>query len=808
MKTYYVMGLSLFALLMSGFNSLYARPAEGSCAGYEFPIEGDEVDSTKPVWALRNGVILYDSATGSNRKPGTLQFGERLYPKKISSGADSGRILVRKSSQRWNDSAGWVDRHEVLCRIEPLKTQKSPDQKAFINTSEGRGVPAYPGYGTKKCSSCPKLGRFQLYFIFAKDPDNKRYLVSQEFNLTVAAGHPLTGWVDEKFIIRWNTTLQVRPKENIKILWAEPEKRGQTKEEYTLFKGGKAWFKMPYHMPLLGKVKKNGEQYYKVAAPGVGMSAIESFGRITGIIETIMKFKNMDVFFLIDGTLSLKPYIEQAKSMAINTVNLFKDDPNYAGISFRFGFRIYRDVYAGNDGIGELSALTGDCTPVFAGDDSSALPKAPRESRLPDREGYNASHARQFNRVLSPVQASTHIISKDDGFPEALFAGLNQAVRDISSCPGHRKMLFVIGDAGDNLYDVPSRIVRNLKKKFPNKPVVFFVQAPGTANGCSEQDEKQCSAKSCTKACAYRRFQRQADRVLKNLYGSDYRNNRLSMQREQDFAKIIEKSLAGYGRTDIPVDFVRRLRNGDAVHDAVEALLKRYPQKGDLPVLNLRLLAETACKRMSKKECREGVNHNVHFFNISIDKYKDKMVEEMWMKEADFDKWKVILAKLRRISGGFKKQKGQFVHALLSQIQMLLGTPPLGELKEIRQQLADRQESLPFREDSPLLQYKPDEIMRIRDECEFNRLINWIDSIAGILNKVYSSPTKKITVQSDLFPSDCGFISEKGKNIKRIKVTNISPFHEGDDAYSYRQNLTDNKNDDRPIYIVPLEFLP
>ncbi|MCP4700026.1 MAG: hypothetical protein GY862_24715 [Gammaproteobacteria bacterium] len=471
MKTFCVMGLSLFALLISGFNSLYARPAEGSCVGHEFLLDGDEVDESMPVWALRNGASLYSTKTGSDKNPGDMKFGELLYPKRISLGAGSGRIEVRKSSQRWDESAGWVDRHEVLCRFEPLKSKKSLDQKAFINTSEGRSVPAYPGYNARKCSSCPKLERFQLYFIFAKDPDNKRYLVSQEFNLTAAAGHPLTGWVDEKFIIPWNTTLQVRPKEDVKTLIAESE-AGQR----IILSGGKSWFKMPYHLPLLGMVKRNGEKYYMVAGLGAGMPAVE-----------------------------------------------------------------------------------------------------------------NLSHG---------------------------------------------------------------------------------------------------------------------------------------------------------------------------------------------------------------------------IFYISIDKYEKDIVKEMWMKEADFDRWKVILEKVRKIrSGGFKKQKKQFVSALLSQIQMLLGAPPLGALKEIRQQLADRQESLPFREDSPLLQYSPDEIETIQ-VCEFNRLIKWIDSISYILGKVYSSPTNKITVQTDPFPNDCPFISEKGKNIKRITITNIAPFHKDDDICSYRQNLTDNKNDNRPIYIVPLEFLP
>lgn len=530
---------------------------DGSCEGHSFLLQEDQktVDTTMPLRVLRQDAPVYSDTSG-NHSTKKLKFGETVEALLISKGQDHGRVKVARQGDLPEDALGWMDRQDLLCRINPLQNDKGLERKAFIKTppkpikiggrrvTEKSVVIAYPDNQHSSCGNCKELSRFEMYFIYAQDNSSQRYLLAEEFNLLQPK--PLVGWVNHNDIIPWNSALQLRPKEEVRHISAFPEQLSSktleiTPEHGVELTGGNIWYKFPLHLPLLDIVKQKGRPFYRIAAPGIGMRGItdvQEMDNRTGDLEAL--FKQVDIFFLLDGTRSMQPSLDAAKAFVNEITTTLPRKTSYKETHFRFGFRVYRDDFAGNRGIGKGAELTGSCT---------ANTRTTQQNQ------------QQFERQIKTVQESHE--TTDRTFEENLFIGLGQAVKDMANCPNRLKLLFVIADHGDNESSVPNTMINKLTKTFTTLPVIFFIQTPNQQPYNSRYQS------------AYERFQTQGKEILKQVYrkvsnrvnASDYfftltRNTSSDIQ--SDLIKQVVQQVGNYSRSDM-INEVLQKNSGRAV---------------------------------------------------------------------------------------------------------------------------------------------------------------------------------------------------------------------------------------------------
>ncbi|MCP4698599.1 MAG: hypothetical protein GY862_17370 [Gammaproteobacteria bacterium] len=779
------------SILLCNNTQVQASVTDGKCAGYSFPLRSDgiTINTTLPLRVLRQDAPVYYGPHGNSLKK-KLKFGDILKAIRIDANAfRRGRIHIGKYGARpGSSSQGWMDREDLLCVSRPLRNENGLERKVFIRTvpeiemeagsqpsAQPYKITVYPSPGGTSCNGkCRYLSRFEMYYVVAEDQTTKRYLLADQYNLTEAP--PLVGWVDAGSIIPWNTSLQIRPAEDVNHITASPRKKSSGKEGI-VFAGGKIWYKFPYHLPLLEITEYEGTKVYRVAAPGIGMRGFENPN--TAPME---KFKQVDIFFLLPDTFSMKDLLGAAKTLADHIADTLQENPAYKGTHFRFGFRVYRDDFAGNKGIGEGLPLTGPCEL---------------------RSDYVKVNREKFRSKLYAVHTSIGDIRRDDGYPENLFEGLHQAARDMAaSCSENLKLLFVIADSGDNTEEAPARVIDSLTKNSDNLPVLFFVQPP--------KDPSKADIPAYRDA--YERFGKQARAILTRVYAKlpgevDLQNHLLFLQEESPgrIKTELEKTVLGkviqYSRSDIINEVLLRIRNGESIAHLIDNELKT----GDLPGLYWQLFKEKACPKLGPRllgsQCREQKSHRIIDAYIPVSK---ETVEEIWISERDLHAWITILRPLTKLRGAASVQKEGFIRALAREIQEHLGDPPLEERRgNLSRQVLKRRIALPIRKHSPLMQYTLEEI-RGMENCEFNRLVNWVNGIHRVLIRVVGAPTYKVSFSLEDFQRPCHRISAKGNNLKRIKLDRPRPLEPNNESnYSYAHAFRGER-----IYSIPTNFLP
>jgi len=153
-------------------------------------------------------------------------------------------------------------------------------------------------------------------------------------------------------------------------------------------------------------------QYANIAYYGRKQSGIKNSSPQEITIEDIQKLgKNIEIFFLIDATLSMSPCIKAVAHLIKNSVNLFKDK------NITYHSAVYRDI---NDGIHRF-------------------------------EEWNNTSERSLDTWLNTIK--TKNFNTDENFEESLFYGILQAThcwkRKFIYKSGTR-LMFVLGDTGNN----------------------------------------------------------------------------------------------------------------------------------------------------------------------------------------------------------------------------------------------------------------------------------------------------------------------------------------------------------------------
>ena len=181
----------------------------------------------------------------------------------------------------------------------------------------------------------------------------------------------------------------------------------------------------------------------------------------------------------------------------------------------------------------------------------------------------------------------------------------------------------------------------------------------------------------------------------------------------------------------------------------------------------------------------------------------EDVVEEVWLKSDDLDKWLSLLrefenARLDRLSGAELRQA--FVFTLADALAKILRKPLHENTGEPLRAYLQQQGGVPVRDDSPLFRYSINELMNpaIVLDCEIVRLLIWTHDALQILNIVYHGNRRPV-YKVEKFPGEC----PGGAAIPFI-ASEIQAAPLGPDP-NMRYNHSFQKAN---VYWVPKEFLP
>jgi hypothetical protein len=774
----------------------HALPGEGSCVDFPFPGINSTTPITEPVpikmvnliRTLREGVPVYREAVGSAIIK-YLDFDTDVKPIKLS----AKRIQVTEAYS--NTPLGWIDKHELLCQVtNPLMVKGLP-RKAFVKIAtdtEDYRTPAYPSPDRNECSSpaCEPvsyISRFQNYFVFAIDEAQERYLLANGFLLTGVRRFPLIGWIDKKYLIPWNTNLGIRPQNddpNPKTPpiagYFKPLKNPDQKQKPEVeLMAGNLWYTFPLHMPLIEIV----DGYYHVAAPGIGMKGFEKDTQSSLVESAIEKLKRVDVFFILDGTASMNPYIEGVKTVVQDIVEVLRHQPEFKETTFRFGFLVYRDHFADKLPKDALCQER-DCEKLCDNGICETMPLANIECKADTAIAKEIGS--DFEAQISAVKATR---SDRDDYPENFFGGITAAISALASCEDNAKLVFVIGDHGDREKHIPQLVIDRWQRNF-DKLAFYFIQTPSNKSLTSQSYYKT----------AYNKFRQQALDFLHRLYPSQYspKEHFLSLNETDLVAKIVDRVKA-YSDSAIINELEQVVSSGASVKQAIE----KFRRKEDFPVLYWDWVEKEFCQQVGE-QCEKSITHQVQDFYIPIK--AGEMQTEIVLIERHIDQWVKLLTPLTRLSGGLSPQelRQKFVDILAEEIQKVIGEPPitLDDPRSLLDILEQGKNALPLNKKSFLLQYSFEELLKKIPDCELKWLIAWLRDTRAGLTKILANPTLKVSYTLEDYPPTACPLTNKGKNIKKMVFGPRQKLGE-DDSYRYGHALKGIT-----LFWLPMELLP
>lgn len=814
-----VCGLYLIVFWLTiGFWANNAPAGPGSCDNralemFYFPIGADgEIDRVHIVKILTQNTPVYQNAT-SLAVIDTLNFNTSLRVLALQ----GDRVQVGHVSTL--TPLGWVDRSALLCGIAPLKSEKSGlEQKLYIRTAtEVRQdtpstVKAYPASDLQDCDGqCRELSRFEGYFVFDVDASRNSYLLSETYKLDDTS--QLVGWVsgDNGFI--WDTAYGLRPGEDLVF----PEEHEMAGEERTVcayqslddavmypqerclpILGGDRWYLSEQRIPLLERVEHGGQTFYKVVLPLAGTGAeYQKEGGTIRIIEPgqigreqdyggLQSMKHVDVLFLIDGTKSMVHHLDAIKGsrergidgVVQQIMKTLQEDDAFQEAQFRFGFRIYRDTYAGDLELGEGLSLDNQC-----------------ELTIENKERNLREFETTIDRVVVTEEAQ-------DDYAENLFGGIRQAIRDLAPCSENTKLLFIIGDCG---YDAEAQQQRDLTPiamtdlvdrlrgngEFKNI-VTFFLQTPKDSASVGNPQEYER---------AYNLFTDQARSILTQIVGPERVNEIDNYLLTTDAADVNQKILNGvkqFSNTEVINELIVDLRGGTALKDAIQRL-QGSEQYNNIPGLFWDLIEQGSCKQLGQ-QCQERLYDTVLDGYIPV---SDDLVEDVWLKSDDLDTWLSLLRnfdndQLLQLSGTELRQA--FVNAMKDGLEKVIRKPLYEDTGEPLKDYLKRKGGLPVSDTSPLFRYS---IADLQDpeavpDCEIIRLAIWVNNSRQMLNVVYHGDLRPV-YSEEPFPGEC----PTGAHIPFISGDiQSTPLGQNPDM---RYNHSFQKAN---VYWVPKQFLP
>lgn len=834
-------GLMIAALAVAG--GVMAMPAhaeiQGACSRAYFEDPGATGDirpdgrviRNEPIAILRGGAEVYADPDGGSRVTETLEFGERIF---ITS-EDNGFFSVNRDTRdKATRDFGWVRGQDLLCRSSPIQNDDGISRKFYVRTQatfseDGVGsIRAKAGPETEDCAGingrCRELTRFTLYYVYAMDELSRRVLL---LGTPESEGDtPLVGWVNLDDGYLWDTRFGLRPRENLVFDdavgdWKAGEERRaclyETLEEaenatddicFVPILGGNRWFNYSLRIPVFDRVEHNGKAYFRVALPsaGVGSEAGDDvMTQVAGLdeaIKVLQNLSNIDVFFLLDGSQSMGPHIEsivgsEEKEGVLDSIqNAFANDARFEDVQVRYGFRVYRDHYAGDFGIGEGMPFDNNCKPT------------------PEELEANRTTFQQQVRAIDPEFTDPNS-PRDTDHEENLILGLAFAADDMVACPDHVKLLFVVGDTG---YDLETQIERGtpieseeevlsyLTQGFSTEidPIIpFFIQVPKVRDTSSY-------------VTAYDKFtdqgqmfaQRIGQHFTDNLKGNaeiKIEEHFFSLDGNDPEASRIElvnyvlDRVSRFGDQRPVNEVIAELQGGAALVDIISAL----QGSGNVPALRLAQIEKRICEELGAA-CTERV------FNDITEGYiedNEDIALDIWVESEEFENWRLKLEVLKNTNQVTPRELSQvIVRMMVDGLQKTIGELSPSEMNMSLADFLKLKHGLPTGQQTPLLNYTIADFVYNADVgggdaalveiCELYRVARWLERHREVFAAVDSSEVPLFSLKE---VESCEMRYPTPELV--LEGTGRERFPE--DSMSFRQAQMN-----RSIFWIPNEYLP
>jgi hypothetical protein len=732
---------------------------------------------------------------------------------------------------------GWIPLADLQCGTRPMidRADSFLEVKAFAKpdlSEEGpaKTVMAWPSPDLTGCAGddCAKLSRFDVYYVMDQRGDALLLASSPQ----LSPNQPeLIGWIDRKDAILWNTVLEVRPHELLgnqgTTCGYVSKSDARDRKDCQPIQGGAQWLARKFYLPIV-EVHDNGDIYEVVVTsktsfePGATNTGTPPQPRVLGDIEeddqerlALESVNHVDVFFLIDGSQSLRNWISDIVGTSqspgvVQQVQQKLADKLPKGVRVRYGFRVFTDTYKGQSSLGLVHAL----------------PKADCGAQTPEQvERHNA----EFNEKLAKVRQRRE---PNDDYWEDLYGGLNQAMRDLGGCKDHYKILIVMGDGGYSataqqehgvsLLDAESftRTAMTFSRlnvyfmRTPEDPTVL-VRYPDESPSKADERHRRYRA-------ARRDFTQQGQAFIAALAA---RNEPLSgvltptrrdapgaprmaappgvgfgagAYSELELGKTdageglvnqLASNIELYARPDEIAQVRDDLRTGASV---VAAINRLKLTEDDVPVLLWKqTLAADLCRRLGPERCinrvfdytdrlflRKDETFTLPGSEVSVPAF----VPGAMLDSDAFAKLKGFISGVRQASeqSTVGAKRSRLLGAMLAQATQLARQDESYSQQRV-DEILRKGANLPVRENSPLLQYDSAEINnpdRV-PACEIDAIVDWVKYVDRMLVVAGAGTTRPRFDAQELAPDrlcpgqtfndkNCPGLSAKGREIPRI----------------------------------------
>lgn len=739
--------------------------------------------SSLKVFAVDEDAPIYSAATGQQTHA-KLRFGQTLWI--LDPNGEKGRVQVAEFGD--DIALGWVDRHTVMCRQEPLRDPETGlwrriyiqtatrSRGGFVGENQNEETQIEPkqlfrGPYQDCDDSCSTVGRFEWFYVYGDH--NDRVLISKSVSLRPSASEGVRGWLPKDDGIPWNSASALRP--SIELDTSDPDhlcayqslEDLRAKKDCREFLGGYRWFEIDDRLPVIEETQEAWEVIFKGGGNNLGreelMDALNNEKAITTQAEGL---SNLDVLFLIDGTNSIKPAIDAIKGTngragLVDQLNKKLRGKLATGGRYRVGFRMFRDSVKGqSDGVRGSEHL------------AMAQQQCVTDSTL-------------FSDQFRSVQVRDN--GSDNDFEENLMGGLRQAIRDIGGCRTHTKIIIVIGDHGYSETQQKSRGHRAYKRdkimqelqdsgRFDDPPLLFFLQLPEADLSKIKNKEGYERAYGGFKTLALNFIRDQAQFNGKDLdtqtqfqMFNEMQNDmfvRLPSGRVTD--TVVSEIVDKIDRYLQPTISTRIGDGGQSVKESIERLQKRTD---GVPILWWKMAERRFCDAVPN-QCKENVLEKVD--TLFIDKADRALLEpELLLTQEQLNQWIDVL-------GIFKDAYGE--DDLVESLQMTLESRIESALSvQVGQPVDENGEEmslgkilqlgagLPSGFGSALLSYRPREFGDDNFQyCEVTVLADKATQFFNLLKRMLDGD---ILPHFDTVPPDtiaCPYISDRGKSLQMI----------------------------------------
>ena len=845
MKYTCISAVTFVVATVIGSASAYAGIA-GSCEDYfEDPravgeiLDDGEVTRANPIPILRDGSEVYADPEEGARTVQKLAFGDRLFITHFENGFYKVALDTRKDE---TSSLGWVKGDDLLCRNRPVLSPEGIARKFYVRTKasfvdeEQGAIRARSGPRTEECAGingrCRELSRFTLYYVYASDPVSQRVLL--QGRPSADADAPLIGWVNLKEGYLWDTRFGLRPKENLVFdssvgEWSEGDERraclyetledadksGDSESCFVPILGGNRWFNYSLRIPVFERVEFNGKHYFHVAMPtsGVGSDAADDvLSQVQGLDEAIKLLQNLgnlDVFFLLDGTQSMQPHIDSltgangGSGVLTAIQDAFENDPRFENVQVRFGYRVYRDHYAGNYGIGEGMPFDSNCSPTDEELDISGKKFEEEIKKIDTQFGTGGP--------------------RDTDFEENLITGLAYAADDMANCPEHVKLLFVIGDTGYDLETQKERgtpiededeVLSYMTQNFSTEddPIVpFFIQVPNVG-----KQLKMRGSRLEAYEAAYKKFEDQGKHFAQKIgdhFSIGLKGNSDVKINEHFYSldgssiadaqtKLVEYILgrvSNFGDQRPINEVIAELQGGTALVKIISAL----SGSDNVPALRLASIEKRICEELGKA-CEERV------FNDITEGYiedNEDIQLDIWVDGEEFRAWRSKLELVKDTSLlSAKELSSTIVKMMVDGLQNSTGDLSPSEMNMSIAEFLKLKHGLPTGSQTPLLNYsigdfiyqddvaEGDSSIDLIEICELYRVARWLERHREIFDALDRS-------EVPLFSLEAVETCEMRYPTQELKMEGRERFPE--DTMSFRQVQLNET-----IFWIPNKYLP